>query len=86
MNRSPAAILLAPILLGATLALGACGQKATLTPLAGHDLPPTPYGAKAQPDADKLLALDPLAAPERLVELRKKSEEREDDAFDLPPE
>jgi hypothetical protein len=27
----------------------------------------------------------PQAAPERSVELRKRSEEREDDPFDLPP-
>jgi len=49
-------------------------------------LPPTPYGAQTQPDADQLLVLDPQAAPERSVELRRESEEREDDPFDLPPE
>ena len=70
----------------AVLLLTACGQKADLEPLAGHSLPPTPLGAKAQPDAEKLLELDPLAAPPRSVELRKRSEEREDDPFDLPPE
>ena len=72
--------------LAAILLLAACGQKAELEPLAGHALPPTPLGAKAQPDSEKLLELDPLAAPPRSVELRKRSEEREDDAFDLPPE
>ena len=30
--------------------------------------------------------LDPEAAPARSVELRTRSEEREDDPFDLPPE
>ena len=34
----------------------------------------------------ELLVLDPQAAPERNVELRRESEEREDDPFDLPPE
>jgi hypothetical protein len=29
---------------------------------------------------------DPQAAPQRSVELRTKSEERQDDPFDLPPE
>ena len=72
--------------LTAVLLLAACGQKAELEPLAGHTLPPPPLGAKAQPDTEKLLELDPLAAPPRSVELRKRSEEREDDAFDLPPE
>lgn len=76
-----------PVLsLAALLLLAACGQKAELEPLAGHTLPPPPLGAKAQPDPEKLLELDPLAAPPRSVELRKRSEEREDDAFDLPPE
>lgn len=72
--------------LATALLLAACGQKADLEPLAGNALPPTPLGAKAQPDAEKLLELDPLAAPPRSVELRKRSEEREDDPFDLPPE
>ena len=72
--------------LTAVLLLTAVGQKAELEPLAGHTLPPPPLGAKAPPDTEKLLELDPLAAPPRSVELRKRSEEREDDAFDLPPE
>ncbi|KLE35014.1 LPS translocon maturation chaperone LptM [Aurantiacibacter luteus] len=68
------------------LALAACGQKSSLEPAAGEALPPPPYGATSTPDADDLLALDPQAAPERSVELRRESEEREDDPFDLPPE
>jgi|TARA_B100001057_G_C22574306_1_gene842428 hypothetical protein len=66
--------------------LGACGQKAPLEPVEGASLPPAPYGAAVQPDADELLVLDPEAAPARNVELRTRSEEREDDPFDLPPE
>ncbi len=66
--------------------VAACGQKADLEPLPGQSLPPAPVGARAQPDAEALLMLDPKAAPERSVELRKRSEEREDDPFDLPPE
>jgi hypothetical protein len=68
------------------LSLASCAQKTSLEPLAGHSLPPTPLGAAAQPGPDELLKLDPLAAPPRAVELRKRSEEREDDPFDLPPE
>lgn len=67
-------------------ALAACGQKTPLQPLAGETLPPVPYGAQAQPDADDLLAPDPVAMPERSVELRTRSEDREDDPFELPPE
>ena len=67
-------------------ALAACGQKADLTPAAGQTLPPKPYGAEVQPNSRELLKLDPQAAPDRSVELRTRSEEREDDPFDLPPE
>ncbi|MXO74540.1 hypothetical protein GRI40_04790 [Altererythrobacter aerius] len=75
------------LLLAAALPLlGACGQKADLEPLAGQPLPPVAYGATEQADAERLLEPDPIAAPERSVELRKRSEEREDDPFDLPPE
>ncbi|MDG6078792.1 hypothetical protein E3U23_06245 [Erythrobacter litoralis] len=68
------------------LGLAACGQQAQLQPVAPQTLPPAPYGAETRPEADELLQLDPLAAPERSVELRTRSEEREDDPFDLPPE
>ena len=70
----------------ASLALAACGQKADLEPLAGQELPPRPFGAEVQPDAQELLTLGSQAAPDRSVELRTRSEEREDDPFDLPPE
>ena len=72
--------------IAALFALAACGQKAELTPAAGETLPVAPYGAQVQPDATDLLQLDPQAAPDRSVELRTRSEEREDDPFDLPPE
>lgn len=74
------------VALAFAFSLCACGQKAELEPAAGQTLPPAPYGAKAQPDAAALLEPDPHAAPERSVELRKRSEERQDDPFDLPPE
>jgi hypothetical protein len=70
----------------ALLLLAACGQKAALTPPESASLPPAPYGAAENPGAEDLLELDTLAAPERSVELRTRSEEREDDPFDLPPE
>lgn len=70
----------------ALLALAACGSQQDLEPVAGASLPPPPYGRADSPTAAELLALDPQAAPERNVELRRESEEREDDPFDLPPE
>jgi len=72
------------------LIIAACGAKAPLTPPKGASLPVAPYGApdseESRPTAEQLLKLETLAAPERSVELRRRSEEREDDPFDLPPQ
>ncbi len=72
--------------LGLAMAVAACGSVSPLTPPDGASLPDTPYGADQTPTADDLLRRDALAAPERSVELRRRSEERQDDPFDLPPE
>ena len=79
MTRAASLVLLA-------LALAACGSQKDLEPVAGASLPPAPYGRTDPPTAAELLVQDPQAAPERNVELRRESEEREDDPFDLPPE
>lgn len=75
-----------PLILSAGLILTACGARAPLEPVAGTELPPAAYGTEESADAEQLLELPALAAPERSVELRRRSEEREDDPFDLPPE
>ena len=69
-----------------TFALSACGARTGLVPVAGTNLPQPAHGAQHRPEAEELLELEALAAPERSVELRRRSEEREDDPFDLPPE
>jgi hypothetical protein len=48
-------------------------------------LPVAPYGRDDKPSAEALLDTTPQAEPERSVELRKRSEERILDPFDLPP-
>ena len=68
------------------LALAACGVRADLKPQAGKQLPVAPYGRAEQLTSEQLLVPPPQAAPERSVELRKRSEERADDPFDLPPQ
>ncbi len=70
----------------ALLALAGCGSVRDLKPAAGHELPPPPYGRSDRPSATELLQLPAQAAPSRSDELRKQSEERADDPFDLPPE
>ena len=69
-----------------SLTIAACGQREDLEPLANSSLPPKAYGEESQPQSADLLEPETLAAPERSVELRRRSEEREDDPFDLPPE
>ena len=83
MTRAPRSF--GPLALLA-LALAACGSQKDLEPVAGAALPPAPYARADRLTAAELLVLDPQAAPERNVELRRESEEREDDPFDLPPE
>jgi len=76
----------APLTLLIVLALAACGSQRDLVPAAGKQLPPPPYGRSDPPTSAELLTPNPEAVPERSVELRRQSEEREDDPFDLPPE
>jgi len=66
-------------------ALSACGNRAALEPRQGQSLPVAPYGREEPLKADALLVPPPQAVPERSVELRRRSEERANDAFDLPP-
>lgn len=74
------------VILPALAALGSCGQTAELKPRAGHELPVAPLGRGDRPKPSELLAPTPQASPERSVELRSRSEPREDDPFDLPPQ
>ncbi len=67
------------------LGLAGCGATSDLKPKLGQSLPVAPYGAEQKPTAEALLKPGPQAAPERSVELRKRSEERVQDPFDLPP-
>ena len=67
------------------LGLSACGSKASLEPKAGQAPPPAPYGSEDRRSADVLLTPPVQAVPERNAELRRRSEERTDDPFDLPP-
>jgi hypothetical protein len=74
------------VLLACAALLASCGSRAPLTPPPGASLPVAPKGMETPPDAEELLRRDALAAPERSVELRRRSEERQDDPFDLPPQ
>lgn len=71
--------------LGSVLLLAGCGQTAELKPRTGHQLPVAPHGREDRPTANALLIPQPQASPVRSVELRSRSEPRQDDPFDLPP-
>ena len=73
-------------LAGLALALAACGQTAELKPSPGHQLPVAPFGRTDRPSANQFLNPLPQDAPQRSVELRSRSEDRQDDPFDLPPQ
>jgi hypothetical protein len=73
------------VLVTAATILVGCGNRASLEPRQGKSLPVAPYGREVSLDADALLVPPVQAVPERNVELRRRSEERANDAFDLPP-
>lgn len=76
----------AAIALGLALALAGCGSREALRPAPGQSLPPRPATAATQPTATDLLTPRPQERPDRSEELLRKSEERRDDRFDLPPQ
>ncbi|MEW9856078.1 hypothetical protein [Novosphingobium sp. M1R2S20] len=73
------------IVCGILLALTGCGSRQGLALKPGQQLPPAPFGRAVKPTPSELLEPPTLAIPARSVELRTRSERREDDPFDLPP-
>ena len=67
------------------LPLAACGLKEPLQPPPGERLPPAPAMAPRALTPAEMLTQPPIARPDRVDELLRRSEEREDDRFDLPP-
>ena len=66
------------------LALAACGAKGPLKWPEGQP-PAPPPGAEAPVSTEKMLTPPPEAAPNRVDDPVRKSEERGDDPFDIPP-
>ena len=73
----------APLLLA--LGLGGCGLREDLRPAPGQEMPPAPAMARRAMTTEELLEPPPLARPGRVDELLRRSEERENDRFELPP-
>jgi predicted small lipoprotein YifL len=73
------------LLLPALASLAACGNREPLQPKAGEGMPARPATAARAPTADELLTPPPHALPDRRDDGLRRSEERVDDPFDLPP-
>jgi hypothetical protein len=65
--------------------LAACGNMEPLQPEAGHAMPVKPAMAARAATTDELLTPPANARPARQDDGLRRSEEREDDPFDLPP-
>lgn len=66
------------------LLLAGCGSRQQLA-LPNGQLPPRPAAATTTPTPEQLMTPDTQARPARSDELLRRSEERRDDKFDLPP-
>lgn len=71
--------------LACAMLIAACGGREPLQPAQGEGMPVAPAMAQSQPTTDDLLEPTTQQRPERVDELLRRSQEREDDPFDLPP-
>lgn len=69
----------------ALAALAGCGGRQELHLAPGQSPPVKPAMAARAPTPEELLEVPPIARPERVTEILRRSEEREEDRFDLPP-
>lgn len=67
------------------VALAACGRRKDLAPAPGHAPPPAPRGLSASPPVSNMLSPPVQAVPNRVDDPLGRSEDRQQDRFDLPP-
>jgi hypothetical protein len=73
------------LLAAALLLLSACGGREPLQPAQGETMPVASAMAPRAATTEELLTPPPIARRQRVDEALRRSEEREDDRFDLPP-
>ena len=78
-------LITATALTGLVLALGACGSRKDLRATPGMDPVPVAVGAEEAATPEELIEPSPQARPDRSAEQLKRSEERVEDPFALPP-
>jgi hypothetical protein len=66
--------------------IAGCGGQVQLSPKQGKSMPIKAEAAPAPPTVDELLTPTTQAQPKRSDEQLKRSEERREDKFDLPPQ
>ena len=71
--------------LATLVVLAGCGSRVALKPAPGQGTPPVPAMAATAPTTEQMLTPTTEARPERVDELLRRSEERQEDRFDLPP-
>ena len=76
----------AALLTGLALLASACGVRGPLEPEPGQPLPVQPATAAGPATTEQLLEPPPIARPSRVDEALTRSQEREEDRFDLPPQ
>jgi hypothetical protein len=69
----------------ALAALAGCGSQQDLQLATGQKPPVKPAMAAKAPTPLELLEPQPIARPDRVTEILKRSQQREEDRFDLPP-
>jgi hypothetical protein len=73
------------VLLAAASALSACGARKDLKPTEGMKPVPVARGADRPDTPAELMTPDTQSRPDRNAEPLIKSQERQEDPFDLPP-
>jgi len=76
----------ATLLVGTLALLAACGSRTALKPLPGMAPIPKAATAKIAQTPDQLMTPSTQARPDRTVDLRTRSVERQDDPFDTAPD
>jgi hypothetical protein len=72
-------------IIGVAMCVAGCGKVGDLEPRTGNSMPPKAYGQTTDQTAKILTTPSVQARPGRTDELLKRSEQREDDPFDIPP-
>lgn len=83
MTKARRALIALVVLHG--IALAGCGLKKDLAYPAGTPGPAVPAGTSRAPTPTELTTPSAQARPQRSDEVLRRSEERQDDPFDLPP-